>query len=232
MQRLIGLLLHILHQLDHHNWLDTSLFAWLVSLLLVFSPLPVQGVVPGGLLLSGCALAAVLLLLIGRWWGRRRYYVHFVPTPISVPADPPQPLWPADKVLLHVAGHLGVEGKEADFTGLVAYYRTFETREHAIMARQTPRRFLGGKVPQRLLGMWYTFITPHELQEVQEGDVYVDARPRPGLRLHIQRTNAKGKTRMETLYLIFATPEERARVAADLRLDMGGPAASPWRPPA
>ncbi|NOZ51111.1 MAG: hypothetical protein GXP37_13865 [Chloroflexi bacterium] len=232
MHRWIGLTLRWLHHLDRHEWLDTSLFAWLVFALLLLAPLPIVGYLPGGAGLSVVLVGLAMGFGVSRWWGRRHLYVHFVPTASLIPNRPQPPLRPGDKLLLHVVGYLGVEGKEADFTGLIAYYRTFETREHAVMARQTPSRFWWGRTPGRLLGMWYYFVQPHELRRVVEGQVYFGAQPQPALRLHVTRTNAKGKPVSEIAYFIFANEDDRARVAVDLRLDMGGPAAIPWRPPA
>lgn len=232
MHRLLGLLLRFLQRLDDHQWYDTSLFIWLVSLLLLLSLFPILGLLPGGLTLSAALWISVLLLYLGRWWGRRHFYTHFVPEPMPALARDIPPLYPADKLLLHATGLLGVEGKQGKFNDLIAYYRTFETREHAIMARQTPSRFLWGRTPPRLLGMWYAFVHPHELQDVQAGKIYLGSKAYPALRLHICRQNEKGKEVREKLYLRFSSPEDRARVLADLLLDMGGPAARPWRAPA
>lgn len=230
MHALLGAYLRWLHDLDKHQWLETSLFAWLVSSLFLFAM--VLGLAWGSLALSLVLVGGVVWLFISRWWGRRHFYVHFVPTPSLPPTISQEPLWPTDKLLLHVTGHLAVEGKEGDFSRLIAYYRTFETREHAIMARQTPSRFLMGRVSPEVLGMWYLFVTPDELTDVVGGRLYFGTQPEPALRLHIRRLNEKGKPAEEVAYLSFAGEEDRARVWADLLIDIGGPASRPWRAPA
>ncbi|NOZ72058.1 MAG: hypothetical protein GXP38_09115 [Chloroflexi bacterium] len=226
--RLFGAYLKWLYDLERHQWLETSLFTWLVAFLLLLTPL--LGLTSRHLGISLLLVGIVICLRISRSWGRRHYYVHFIPTASAPPTSPQQPLWPADKLLLHVSGHLEVEGKEEDFTHLIAYYRTFETREHAIMARQTPSRFLLGETPSQLLGMWYLFITPQELKKVEAGELYFGMQSQPALRLRITRLNDKGKPVEEVAYLGFDSEEDRARVWQDLLIDIGGPAARPWRP--
>lgn len=233
MHRLIGRFYHLLYHLDNTFFFEVRMRTWLNWMLVMLAVLALLLGVPGRLFLAGCFLGLILIFSLASRYARRRYYIHFTPEIHEPPEDPPPPLWPQDKLLHHASGHFEVEGKEADWTRLPAYYRTFETREHAIMARLTPTRFLKlGEFPPQHLGMWYRFIAPENLLEVTPGRIYFGGGEEPGLRLRYRRFTEKGKPLEDTCFLHFDSEEDRARVLADLLLDMGGPARRPWRPEA
>ncbi len=230
MARLIGTYLYVLRNLRFHLWVDIPLNSWLITLILLLSPLPLTGILPGGLALSLGFLLLTFTIVFSQWWARRRFYIHFVAEgQISDPGEQ-QPLWPEDKLLLFATGRFEVEGRRDRFTNLMAYYRTFETREHVVMARITPTRYLRlGRTPVDVLGMWYLFITPDYLNQVVAGNMYYGTEPQPALKLNFTRLNDKGKRIPMVAYLSFASEADRLRVYADLLLDMGGPANIPWR---
>ena len=230
MHRLLGYLYRLLYNLDHFYFFEVRMHTWANWLLIMLTVLALLFGVPGRHIIAGLFLALILLLSLGSRYARRRRYIHFVPETPEPPEDPPPPLWPQDKLLHHATGHFEVEGKEADWTRLIAYYRTFETREHAIMARLTPMRFLKvGELPPQQLGMWYRFIDPENLLEATPGRIYFGGQVEPGLRLRYRRFDEKGKAREDIFFLHFDTEADRTRVLADLLLDMGGPARRPWR---
>ena len=232
MHRLIGHLYRLLYLLDNTFFFEVRMRTWVNWVFVMLAVLALLFGVPGRFIVAGVFLALILLLSLGSRVARRRYYIHFTSETPEPPEDPPPPLWPQDKLLHHASGHFEVEGKEADWTRIIAYYRTFETREHAIMARLTPVRFLRiGEFPPQQLGMWYRFITPENLLDATPGRIYFGGRVEPGLRLRYRRFDEKGKAHEDTLFLHFDSEEDRARVLADLLLDMGGPARRPWRPP-
>ncbi|NOX61287.1 MAG: hypothetical protein GXP42_04985 [Chloroflexi bacterium] len=235
MHALLGLYLRFLHDAARHYFFDIRLSSWLNFLLLLLGLLSWLGVVGGG---RGLALACAILALIlslSRRWAQRRYFVHFRPD--ESPQRPKQepPLWPDDKLLLRATGHFFVRQKEHDFPNLLAYYRTFETREHAIMARNTPTRVLGLATSNpEIEHMWYIFITPEALHEVIPGELFFGGRPTPALKLIYTRPEKwgepeTGKEVTDIAYLSFDSEEDRRRVHADLLLDLGGPAKRPWR---
>lgn len=234
MHTLIGRYYWLLHNLDHHYFIEIRLRTWLNWGLALLAVLALLGRFPGSYAAAIFFVLLILALSLSSRWARRRYYIHFVPEKHpEPPEDTPAPLWPEDKLLHHASGHFEVEGKEGDWTRLIAYYRTFETREHAIMARRTPTQFLKlGRLDPETLGMWYIFITPENLQGVSAGVSYYHQGPRPALRLHYQRFDEKERPILDIAYLHFATEADRARVLADLLLDQGGPARRPWRPDA
>ncbi|NUQ39002.1 MAG: hypothetical protein HUU23_14655 [Caldilineales bacterium] len=229
MHALAGAYLRFLHGIYHHLLFNIRLQSWLLALLAALALFSWTGRLAGG---AGVALlwaGLALLLLVSQWWARRRFYVHFLPAPAAHSAQPPPPLWPEDKLLLAATGAFSVKDRSARLTNLPAYYRTFETREHAIMARCTPTRFLAAALDARLLSMWYLFLTPQALTAVQPGRLYFGLRPRPALRLAYIAADAKGRPKPAHAYLSFASESDRQQVYADLTLDLGGPAQAPWR---
>jgi len=230
MPKLIGRFYHFLYNLDHHYLLEVRLRAWLNWVLVMVAVLALLGRFPGSYGVAILALGLILFLSLGSRWARRRYYIHFVPAKArQLPADTPAPLWPEDKLLHHASGHFQVEEKEGEWPHLIAYYRTFETREHAIMARRTPTRYLAGQVNPESLGMWYIFITPENLLEVTPGRSYFGGEGEPALRLRWRRFDEKGRPVEDVAFLHFASAADMERVQADLQLDLGGPAQRPWR---
>ncbi len=233
MHPIIGRFYYLLYNLEKHYALEVRMRTWVNWLLLLLALFILLLNLPGKWYLAGLILALILFLSLSNRFARTRYYVHFRAQPDYTPQDTPPPLWPEDKLLHHASGHFEVEGKEADWTHLIAYYRTFETREHAIMARLTPSTFLKvGLLYLDDLGMWYRFITPDNLLDVTPGQSYVGPWMEPALRLRYRRFDEKDNPIQDTFFLHFSSPDHRDRVMADLLLDMGGPPRRPWRKPA
>ncbi len=233
MHKLIGNYYRLLYHLDHHYFVEVKLHTWVNWALVILAVMMLLVRFQGSLVVAGLAMVILVFLSLSSRWARRRYYIHFVPdkTP-DPPEDPPLPLWPEDKLLHRASGHFHVEGKEGDWTNLIAYYRTFETREHAIMARRTPTRFLKvGQINPETLGMWYIFINPENLLDVTPGHIYFGGEGKPGLRLRWRRFNEKGKPLDDIAFLHFESEADQQRVQADLLLDMSVPAHKPWRRP-
>ena len=232
MRSLLGVLPRTLYELQQYRWGNVSLQRWLTWLLAFLALLGLLNILPGGRPLAATLALVAVVLVLGRLWAERQSYVFFRLTPNTIALGDQPPLWPADAVLLRASGLFEVAGKEARLTEVLAYYRTFETREHAVMARQTPSYFLRfGSIPSEQLGMWYIFIRPEAIKKIQTGCLYFGHFPRPALRLEYTRINAKGKPDRERVFLSFDADSDRDRVYADLTLDSGGPAHRPWRPP-
>lgn len=138
-------------------------------------------------------LAAAVPFLIAR--AAERSFVVFAPdASSSMPA--PQPSDPSDKVLLHATGQFEVEGKSHFFADLPAYWRTFATREHAIMAIVGRARFLLlGTMPARDTGMWYIFFRPETVQAVEAGRIAFGRACRPALHVGYLRPPVVGAKR-------------------------------------
>jgi len=128
-----------------------------------------------------------------------------------------------DKVQMRATGHFAVDGKAYDFADLLAYWRTFASREHAVMAIvHESRCLLVGTLPDELIGMWYIFIAPGAVREVTAGRLAFGAETGPALRVRYMRKepapDEKKPPRFveETAYLRFEDDAARRRVWADL----------------
>jgi hypothetical protein len=166
--------------------------------------------------------AAVVVL---RGWAARRSYVVFLPEPeLAFPA--PAPLTPEDKIPLRATGRFDVQSRERLFADLPAYWRTYASGEHAVLAIQHPSRFLPlGRSRAEDAGMWYAFIPPATIREVMPGQLRYGRQVNPGLRAVYRRQppardgKRPPKTVVATIYLAFADEASRARVWADLAAD-------------
>lgn len=176
-----------------------------------------------------CALAAGMLVL--KVWAERRGYIIFTPTPDATEPNGLR-MPPTDKHLHHVTGRLEVEGKSHFFANLPAYWRTFASGEHAVMAIARPTHCLGvGQLPERDVGMWYIFFQPHELTAITPGRLAFGSAIRPALRVDyrnvptapLQRNRPPPRHPIpQTLYMAFDDEAARQPVWADLLADRAG----------
>lgn len=176
------------------------------------------------------ALLAAGAAMVGlRTWAARRQYLLFEPEP-DLPLPVAQALAPEDKLLIRATGRFEVEGKSHFFADLLAYWRSFATREHAVMAIIHESRFLLlGTVPEHEIGMWYIFFRPEDIVAITPGQLTFGAAVRPALCVtyNIVPTAPPGKNQRkkpirDTAYLIFDDEAARAAVWADLKSDAGG----------
>lgn len=199
--------------LARHRWGGAPLFRWLRLALLGVALLAALGVWPGR---WGSALGALLVLaasFVWEWRARRHQYVVFRAQPKEPP--PAAPLHPQDKVPLRATGLFEVEGRLQTFTELPAFFRTFATREHAVMAFAQRSHWLGvGLWPEEEVGMWYIFFRPEAMQGIQPGLLRFGRRAHPALRLVV-----RGEKKAHTVYLSFDDPEGCRRVWADILHD-------------
>ncbi len=176
-----------------------------------------------------------LLILIGLallglcGWGATRSYVAFTrEAGLASPAA--QALDPTDKILIHATGRFEVAGKAHFFADRLAYWRTFATREHAVMAIVHDTRFLVGRMPEADLGMWYIFFKPADIQQITPGQVTFGRVRRPGLRVtyrHLPETPGDKKRRSRprrpidvATHLAFESDADRSLIWADLLADV------------
>lgn len=235
---LIGILFKASYLFRRHQWSGLSLDRWLALLLVLLAGLMAIRLLPGGAAGVLACAALVLLLLALQTWAGQRDYLAFRPRSASAQSSaPPMQLDPADKLAVRATGLFEVEGKEQAFSELQAYFRSFQSREHAVMAIVPPSRLLLiGQWPQADIGMWYIFFKNGELRRIELGDSYFGRRPRPALRLAVEQEIAapnsplevwgiprqdkpKPKVRRQTVYLSFDGAEARDRVLADLLVD-------------
>ena len=222
------------YQLRAHRCGGWALDRWLATLPLLAAVI----VLARWYLGERSALAAwqwatlALLIIAGgavlwlRRWAAGHAYLVFEPQPDLPPPDG-QALDPGAKILLHATGRFEVEGKSGFFAHLLAYWRTFATREHAVMAIvHNTRLLLLGHRPEEEIGMWYIFFRPEEIEAVTAGRLSFGSTVRPALRLRYLSTPTTPRKRRkptqpisELVYLVFDDEATRAIVWADVRAD-------------
>lgn len=171
-------------------------------------------------LVLGLILFTALGLIVLRRWSAHAGYVRFTSEPALNPPAPAA-MEPEDKELLFATGRFEVEAREANLADLMAYWRTFASREHAVMAIQHESRFLLGSFPSNWIGMWYIFFRPENIEGLGSGTVAFGSVNRPGLQITYRRLPPSDgkkpkKPVRETVYLAFETEAARDRVWADL----------------
>lgn len=165
-----------------------------------------------------------LALFVGARLAAARRYVRFDAQPGLAPPVAAA-LTPQDKVQARVTGRFEVEGKAGFFADLLAYWRTFATREHAVMAIVHPSRFLGlARTAGEHVGMWYIFFHPHVIEEIAAGELNFGGQRAPALRVAYRHTPQKAgkrspRTTREVVYLAFEDDGARQKVWADLLAD-------------
>jgi hypothetical protein len=175
-----------------------------------------------------------LLLASASWTALRRWqgsdFVRFQPE--AWPAVSPSPLQPQHKIALYATGEFDVEGKVCRFTYLPGFYRTFATREHALLCRVNARRFLGiATWPAEDNGLWYLFITPAAIENIRWGTLCFGDAPHPAIALDYRRSvpavrkNAPERTTHHTVFLAAVDVAECQKILADLLHD------APVQPP-
>jgi hypothetical protein len=116
-----------------------------------------------------------------------------------------------------------VSGKERRFTWLPGLYCSFATREHALICQQRQRRILGiGQWPEAQIGLWYAFVQPSALIDVQWGWVHFGGSAQRAISISYHPESTQKKTTLrrsapsERLLLAFANDDDARRVFADL----------------
>lgn len=216
---LIGLILRLAYRLRRHLLLGWSVARWGGVLLLLIGvwaffywwPSPWPAMAAGG------SLLAYLIVLA---WATRKGFLHFQPLPErearirALPA--PRALRIEELVPARASGHFLVESLAQYLIDLEADFETVETREHIVLARKHPTRFLGlARWPSYEVGWWYVFFQPHMVREMAVGHLYVGRHP--SLALRVAYAPDEGTRRV--VYLAFADGPALRRVWDDLLLD-------------
>ncbi len=208
-------LLRFAYQLHRHEVSGRALDRWLGICLFLVGLLWAWGWLPGGRWVAVVAALLLVGLIAFQVWARRAAYVRFTPSDAQTPPQRGEKLSPEDKIAIRATGHFEVEGRRQFFADLQAFFRTFATREHAVIAYVPKSRFLGiGRWPGHEVGMWYIFFLPRQVISLEWGDLIFGTRRRPASRI-----TYRGEKRPETIYLSFDGEEERRRVWEDILCD-------------
>lgn len=214
----------IFYHLTQHEFAGQSFLRWLQILLLGLGGAGLLNWLPGGWLSMGAAILLVVGLAAAQRYWRSRDFVEFSPeetplvTPASLPASAKLPIW--------ASGYFSVENKHQHFTWLQGFFRTFPSREHAVICLKQPTTHLGiGKSSANETGMWYSFFKPEEVEEVRWGEIRFGRERLMGLsiayRVHIPKRGWLQPEKNVRKYTYLACPDEKdARaILADLLYD-------------
>lgn len=222
-----GIVLQIAYRLRRHFWGGWSMGRWLGVLLL----LAIAGVLLGSRMANWPLAAAVGALFLAYVtiliWARRRRYICFRPGKLLDNLPPPAGLDMAGAIPIRASGWFTVEGKRQYYVDLDADYQTVPSREHMVLARVYPSRFLLlGRWRQQEIGWWYIFFEPAAVRQIQTGRLHFGARPRPA----VQLTYGLDAKAVETIYLAFDNLMEIEQFWADLTVDTPCNFNNNWRP--
>jgi hypothetical protein len=177
----IGFILQLAYRLRRHFVGAWSLARWL-GIILVLACMAVL-IAQRSFTWIVILLAAVLLVYVGMliWAGQKRY-VYFSASPAAesllrrVPPAPP--LEPEELVPVRAGGSFNVHGQEQHYMNLEAKYESVRSREHIVLARVTPSRFLWlGGWPDDEIGHWYVFFQPDMIQRIRAGYLHFGSEP-------------------------------------------------------
>jgi hypothetical protein len=211
-------ILQLAYRLSRHFWLGWTLARWFGLLLLGLGIWALVRWWPN----PWPAIAAGIALLVYSgflFWARRRGYVHFTRLPEEEQRLSEQhvalPLRTEELVPARVSGWLTVEGQTQYFVGMEADFETVGTREHIVLGRVRPSRFLLlGRWLREELGWWYVFVQPSMIRHVDIGELAAGPQPERALRIvYAPDTDAE-----RTVYLL-ADEESLRRIWHDLLKD-------------
>lgn len=225
----------LLYHLARRQLLGLPLIRWLY-LLLCLTPLLMTLLLPlPWSFVGGLGPLLLIGLWLWEWSARKQGYVRF--TPLPAPPVTPKPLPPKAKLPVYVSGLLAVENKARPFAAVPGFYRTFNTREHALLCRVRAQGITGlGAWPPDEEGLWYAFFTADHVHSVRTGIIAFDRTPMAGFAVDYtppQPLDGKRRRRpqRQTLYVAFPQPEDFQTALADLAVDPPTRAAAPIADP-
>ena len=207
------------YELSRHRMSALPLSRLLIGALLLLALVWGLGKLPGGWWVALVWLAVMSLFVAFGAFAARDQYITFQCHPVDLPI--PAPLPPDAKVPLYATGWFSVESRERAFTNLPGFYRTFATREHALLCQLRPRRLLGlGALPDDEPGLWYAFFTPAQITRLQTGVLIAGSSHLSALAItYVAPQTKRRRQRTITLHLAFPNPADRLIVLADLLAD-------------
>jgi hypothetical protein len=215
----IGIVLKFAYRLRRHWWLGWSLSRWWgllfvitgVAALIKWWPSPWPAAVVAAIYLGYVA---------GLTWASRQGFVRFEPDS-ALPSswqevqDVP-PLRKGEMAPVRASGWCSVEGQEQYFVDLDADFETVGTREHIVLARVHPSRFLlFGRWPSFERGWWYIFFQPTMIRGMTFGRLHFGPHPQLALRV----TYAPNEKTRQTVYLASGDISVLRRIWGDILLD-------------
>lgn len=219
-----------LYALNQRQLAGAPVARWLLILLLGVILLWGIGGLPGHWWVATSAGGLWLALMGLLYYWRRRDFVRFEALPL--PAVAPARLNPQTKVVIYATGLFAVENKYRRFTWLPGFYRTFATREHALLCQlRQPKLALFGQLASENIGLWYIFFTPETVVKVDYGWLYFGRQGKVAIAVTYRMTIPKHnrfrpeQIRDEVIYIAVDTAPDAGIILADLLYEL--PMATP-----
>ena len=196
---------------------------WGYILLIGASIIWLLGRLPGSWVVALLWVMGALVLAATARFARRDHFISFTAESTPLPAGAILP--PTAKAPVYVTGVLGVEQKQRAFTMLPGFYRTFATREHALLCRVNERRLWGIVTwPEEETGLWYAFFAASQIADIAPGSLTYGDQAFDTLAITYRPAQHTGKRRrrepdIATIYLSFPDAAELATVFADLAVE-------------
>ncbi len=198
------------------NWVRWALF----GATLIWA----SGWLPGRWWVAGACIALLVLSLTVQMRLRKRDFVNFQAS--ALPTTVPRLLDPSHKIPIYATGLFSVENKYQRYTWLPGFYRTFATREHALLCQMAARKFLQVVAwPESETGLWYVFFMPGDIKQIRWGALRFGKTVRPALAVTYELTIPK-QARMrkdamctETIFLAVQNEADGHTLLADLCFD-------------
>jgi hypothetical protein len=215
----VGLILRLAYMLRRHRLLGIPM-DWLgVGLMLLGSVILYRRseVVWAGIL-AGLVVVTVLVI----WLAKRADYLVFRRRPESRPELGGKELEADQEVRLRASGPFAVHGQERALVEQSGLYTTPRSREHIVMAKLAPTRFLVvGKSDAEGWGWWYQFFRPEQIESVQTGQAVHGWRTRPAIKIEYWVEDENERRAIIDTVLSFDSLEHHALVWADITRDQG-----------
>ena len=213
----------ILYPLRRHNLGAFSLLHWISILSLGGAALIATGRFDVHRLWSCPLLLLTVAIPVADYLAFKRDYVSFT-SESHVPEA--TRLSPQTHVSVWATGLFEVEGRFRRHTWLEASYRTFPSREHAVIATCVPSTLLRvGRSRGQDHGMWYIFCLPQAIRNVQVGRVQFGRQQRPAVALthtmEVPGRFRRKRTRLEdvVVYLGCERTADALAIAGDLQVE-------------
>jgi len=225
------------YQVSRYQLGSMPLLNWVRWALFCGALLWASGWLPGRWWVTGLCVALLLLSLTIQMRLRKRDFVNFQATTLPTPA--PLRLEPAHKIPIYATGLFSVENKYQRYTWLPGFYRTFATREHALLCQVAAHKFLQVMAwPESETGLWYVFFMPGDIQQIRWGELRFGKTVRPAIAITYQVTipkqgrARKDVVRTETIFLALQNEADGHTLLADLCFDAPAAALSHLTSPA